>query len=93
MKKAIIYWFSEAEGGRKARPTGTEYHLTTEILEGGNIVSLSIKFDRANPTQNKMIDNCEGCFLFDHAPQHLLSSNAKLIICEGPHKVGKLVIK
>ncbi|MGE8036301.1 hypothetical protein [Lysinibacillus sp. NPDC093692] len=93
MKKAIIYWFSETEGGRKAPPKGTEYYPTTEILDDGNIWSLAIKFDRTNPTQNKMIDNCEVCFLFDNAPQHLLSSNTELIICEGPHKVGKMIIK
>ena len=40
-----------------------------------------------------MIDYCEVCFLFDHAPHYLLSSNAEFIICEGPHKVGAMVIK
>lgn len=92
MKKAVIYWFSEAEGGRKKPPTGTEYYPTVE-LEDESTWSLAIKFDRTNSTDNKMIDNCEVCFLFEHAPHHLLSSNAEFIICEGPHKVGKMVIK
>ena len=93
MKKAIIYWFSEAEGGRKVPPIGTVYYPTTDILEDGNIWSLAIKFDRTNPIQDKMMDNCEVCFLFDNAPQHLLSSNAEIFICEGPHRVGKMIIK
>jgi len=93
IKKAVIYWFSEADGGRKAPPMGTEYYPTTEILEDGSIWSLAIKFDRTTPTQNQMIIDCEICFLFDHAPQDLLSSNAEFFICEGSHKVGKIVIK
>ena len=91
MKKAVIYWFSE-EGGRKKPPAGAEYYPTIE-LEDGSTWSLAIKFDRTNPTQNEMIDNCEVCFLFDHAPHHLLSSNAEFIICEGPHRVGAIVIR
>lgn len=92
MKKTIIYWFSEAEGGRKKPPTGTEYYPTI-VLEDGSTWSLAIRFDRKNPTQNEMADDCEVCFLFEHAPHHLLSSNAEFIICEGPHKVGAIVIR
>ena len=47
MKKAIIYWFSEEEGGRKKPPAGTEYYPTIE-LEDGSTWSLAIKFDRTN---------------------------------------------
>lgn len=93
MKKAIIYWLPEAEGGRKYPPIGDEYYPNTEILEDGSIWSLAIKFDRTNKTQNKMIDNCEVRFLFDDAPQNLLSSNAEIFICEGPHRVGRMIIK
>lgn len=92
MKKAVIYWFSEAEGGRKKPPTGTEYYPTIE-LEDESTWSLAIKFDRTNSSNNKMMDNCEVCFLFEHAPHHLLSSNAAFILCEGPHKVAKMIIK
>ncbi len=92
MKKAVIYWFSEAEGGRKKPPTGAEYYPTV-VLEDESTWSLAIKFDRTNLTNNEMIDNCEVCFLFEHAPQHLLKSNAEFILCEGPHKVAKMVIK
>lgn len=92
MKKAVIYWFSEAGGGRKKPPTGTEYYPTIE-LEDGSTWSLAIKFDRTNPTDNEMIDNCEVSFLFEHAPNYLLISNAEFIICEGPHKVGAMVIR
>ena len=56
MKKAIIFWFSEAEGGRGKPPAGEEYYPTKQS-------------------------------------HHLLSSNAEFIICEGPHKVGAMVIR
>ncbi|MCM1560831.1 MAG: hypothetical protein NC123_15020 [Butyrivibrio sp.] len=92
MKRAIIYWFSEAEGGRKKPPTGTEYYPTI-VLENGSTWSLAIRFDRKNPTQNEMADDCEVCFLFEDAPHHLLSSNAEFIIYEGSHKVGAIVIR
>lgn len=92
LKRAIIYWFSEEDGGRKKPPQGTEYYPTTK-LEDGSTWSLLIKFDRTNPTQNEKIDNCEVCFLFDHAPHHLLSSSAEFILYEGPHKVGTIVIR
>ncbi len=92
MKKAIIYWFLEAEGGRTSPPAGTEYYPTIE-LEDGSVWSLAIKFDRTSPTENEMIDNCEVCFLFEHAPHHLLCSNAEFILCEGLHKVGAIVIR
>lgn len=91
MKKAVIYWFSEVEGGRKKPPTGTEYYPTIE-LEDESTWSLAIKFDKTNSTNNKMIDNCEVSFFFEHAPHHLLSSNAEFILCEGPHKVAKMII-
>lgn len=90
--KAIIYWFSEEDGGRKKPPTGEEYYPTTE-LEDGSTWSLAIKLDRENPTHNAMIDNCEVCFLFDHAPHHLLRSSAEFILYEGPRKVGAMVIR
>lgn len=92
MKKAIIFWFSEAEGGRRKPPAGEEYYPTIE-LEDGSTWSLAIRFDRKEPIHNEMADNCEVCFLFEHAPHHLLSSNAEFIICEGPHKVGAMVIR
>lgn len=80
-------------GGREKKPpTGTEYYPTIE-LEYESTWSLAIKFDRTNSTNNKMMDNCEVCFLFEHAPHHLLSSNAAFILCEGPHKVAKMIIK
>lgn len=59
----------------------------------GSTWSLAIRFDRKEPAYNEMADNCEVCFLFEHAPHHLLSSNAEFIICEGPHKVGAIVIR
>ncbi len=92
MKKAIIYWFTEEEGGRKKPPTGTEYYPTIE-LEDRSTWSLAIKFDRTDLSQNEMVDNCEVCFLFEHAPNHLLCSSAEFIIYEGPHKVGVMVIR
>lgn len=92
MKKAIIYWFSEEEGGKKKPPAGTEYYPTIE-LEDGSTWSLAIKFDRTNLEKNEMVDNCEVCFLFENAPHHILKSNTEFIICEGPHKVGAMVIK
>lgn len=91
LKKAIIYWFSEEEGGRKKPPAGTEYYPTTELVDGSTW-SLAIKFERTNSGQDEMIDLCEVCFLFEHAPSHLLKSNAELFLFEGPHKVAKMVI-
>ena len=92
MKKAIIYWFSEEEGGRKKPPAGTAYYPTIE-LDDGSTWSLAVKFDRTNIVKNEMVDNCEVCFLFEHAPHYILKSNVEFIICEGPHKVGAMVIK
>ncbi|MCI9188698.1 MAG: hypothetical protein HFH84_03555 [Lachnospiraceae bacterium] len=37
MKKAIIYWFSEAEGGRKKPPAGTGYYPTIVLEDGSNV--------------------------------------------------------
>lgn len=92
MKKAMIFWFSEEDGGRKIPPKGAEYHPTIE-LEDGSVWSIGIKFDREHPTQNEMIDRCEVCFFFeDIAPTHLFKRNAEFIIYEGPHKVGAMVI-
>lgn len=34
MKKAIIYWISEEEGGRKRPPIGTEYYPTIQMENG-----------------------------------------------------------
>ena len=92
MKKAIIYWLSKEDGGRINPPTGEEYYPTIE-LEDGITWSLAIKFERTNPRQNEMIDNCEVCFLFEHAPHHLLSSNTEFILCEGSHQVAAMVIR
>lgn len=92
MKKAIIYWISEEEGGRKRPPIGTEYYPTIQ-MENGDTWSLAIRFDRTNVEQNEMKDNCEVVFLFDNAPYHLLKSSAEFIIYEGPHKVGVMVIR
>lgn len=93
MKKAIIYWISEEEGGgRKRPPIGTEYYPTIQ-MENGDTWSLAIRFDRTNVEQNEMKDNCEVGFLFDNAPYHLLKSGAEFIIYEGPHKVGVMVIR
>ncbi len=92
MKKAIIFWFSKEEGGRIKPPAGETYYPTIE-LEDGSTWSLAIRFDRQNSRQNEMIDDCEVCFLFEHAPHHLLSSNAEFILCEGPHKVAAMVIR
>lgn len=39
MKKAIIYWISEEEGGRKRPPIGTEYYPTIQ-MENGDTWSL-----------------------------------------------------
>ena len=47
MKKAIIYWISEEEGGRKRPPIGTEYYPTIQ-MENGDTWSLAIRFDRTN---------------------------------------------
>lgn len=58
MKKAIIYWISEEEGGRKRPPIGTEYYPTIQ-MENGDTWSLAIRFDRTNVEQNEMKDNCE----------------------------------
>ena len=91
-KKAVIHWFSEEEGGRKEPPTDEEYCPVIE-LENGNICKLYIKFDRTNPTQNKMIDNCRVKMLLYSSLDYLLSSNAEYIICEESRKRGKLVIK
>ena len=92
MKKAIIYWISEEEGGRKRPPIGTEYYPTIQ-MENGDTWSLAIRFDRTNVEQNEMKDNREVGFLFDNAPYHLLKSGAEFIIYEGPHKVGVMVIR
>ncbi len=92
MKKAIIYWISEEEGGRKRPPIGTEYYPTIQ-MKNGDTWSLAIRFDRTNVEQNEMKDNCEVGFLFDNAPYHLLKSSAEFIIYEGPHKVGVMVIR
>ena len=92
MKKAVIYWFAKEEGGRIKPPTGNEYYPTIE-LEDGSTWSLAIKFERPNSMQNEMIDQCEVCFLFEHAPHDLLSSSSEFILCEGPHKVAAMVIK
>ena len=92
IKKAMIYWFSEAEGGRKKPPEGMEYYPTVE-LEDGSTWGLAVKFDRTNPAPDEMTDDCEVCFLFDHAPHHLLRSSAEFILCEGPHKVAAMVIR
>lgn len=67
--------------------------VKAEAYDGdGSRWFLAVKFDRENPLQNEMEDNCEECFLFDSAPHHLLKSSAEFIICEGPHKVGAMVI-
>lgn len=52
MKKAIIYWISEEEGGRKRPPIGTEYYPTIQ-MENGDTWSLAIRFDRTNVEQKK----------------------------------------
>ena len=31
MKKAMIFWFSEDDGGRKTPPKGAEYYPTIEL--------------------------------------------------------------
>ena len=54
MKKAIIYWISEEEGGRKRPPIGTEYYPTIQ-MENGDTWSLAIRFDRTNVEQNEFI--------------------------------------
>lgn len=77
-EKAIIYWISEEEGGRKRPPIGTEYYPTIQ-MENGDTWSLAIRFDRTNVEQNEMKDNCEVGFLFDNAPYHLLKAVQNLL--------------
>ena len=93
LKKAIIYWFSEEEGGKKILPQGTEYYPHIELEDGG-ICSMAIRLlDTVETTKNERITNCEVTFLFDHAPQHLLRSSAEIILCEGRQKVAAMVIR
>ena len=92
MKKAIIYWISEEEGGRKRTPIGTEYYPTIQ-MKNVDTWSLAIRFDRTNVEKNEMKDNCEVGFLFDNAQYNLLKSSAGFIIYEGPHKIGVMVIR
>lgn len=93
MKKAIIIWFPEEEGGRKQPPRGPGYYYPTTVLKDGSTWSLAIKLDKPDPKENEMIVNCEVGFLFEHAPNHLLRSSAEFIIYEGPNKVGAMVIR
>lgn len=92
MKKAIIFWLTEAEGGRKKPPMGAEYYPTIQ-LDDGSTWSVAIKFNRNIVKKDDMVDECEACFLFEHSPQHILESNAEFFIYEGPHKVGSMVIR
>lgn len=89
-KEAVIYWFSEAEGG-KAEPPAKEEYTSVLPLEDGKTCYLHIKFDRKNPTQDKMTDNGRVCVLFNNSLNYLLSSNAEYIIYEESHKRGKSV--
>lgn len=99
-KEAVIYWFSEAEGGRKEPPVEGEYCPTIE-LEDGSTQKFSIKFDRRNHTQDKMSDNCRVDYLLHYTKNPVLSSNTEFIICDEIRKgskkilqkVGRLVIK
>lgn len=99
-KEAMIYWFSEAEGGRKESPAEEKYYPTIE-LEDGSTPKLVIKFDRKNPTQDKMSDNCRVDYVLHHTKYPVLSSNTEFIICDEIRKgskktlqkVGRLVIK
>ena len=99
-KEAVIYWFSEAEGGRKEPPAKGDYCPTIE-LEDGSTEILVIKFDRKNPTQDKMSDKCRVDYLLHRKTAPALTSNTELIICDEIRKgskkilqkVGRLVIK
>ncbi len=91
-KEAVIYWFSEEEGGKKEPPKKDEYYCVIE-LEDGSICKLYVQFDRRNPTQDRMTDNCRVMVLYNYSFDYLLSSNAEYIICEESYKRGKTTIR
>ena len=99
-KEAVIYWLSEAEGGRKEPPAEEKYYPTIE-LEDGSTQKLSVKFDRKSPTQDKMLNNCRVDYVLRYAKNPVLSSNMEFIIYDeirkGSKKIlqktGRLVIK
>ncbi len=96
----MVYWLSEAEGGRKEFPAAEEYCPTIE-LEDGSAQKLVIKLDRKNPAQDKMSDNCRVDYVLHHTKNPALSSHIELMIYDeirkGSKKIlqkaGRLVIK
>lgn len=89
-KEAVIYWFSEAEGG-KAEPPAKEDYTSVIQLEEGKTCYLHIKFDRKDPAQDKMTDTGRVRILFNDSLNHLLSSNAEYTIYEESRKRGKSI--
>ena len=91
-KEAVIYWLSEAEGGRKEPPAEDTYTAVIE-QEDGSTWPLTIVFDRKNPTQDKMSSNCRVDYVLHHKNNPPLTSNTELIIYEESRKKGKTVLQ
>lgn len=90
----MIYWFPEEESGKKELPPEGEYYYPIIILEDGSSWSFIIRLlDRVDTAPNERISNCEVCFMFEQAPQHLLRNSAEFILYEGPYKVAAMVIR
>lgn len=91
-KEAVIYWLSEAEGGRKTLPAEEKYYPTIE-LEDGSTEMLVVIFDRKNPAQDKMSDHCRVDYVLHRKTNPALTSNTELVLCDEIRKGSKKVLQ